>query len=248
MYFDPSDRASLKAHAKRCMKTLSPGIYLVTLLMMVLNYAPDLVTNGNVFSQILQADSLEQAVEIYQNSGVSGGFALSLAMLVLNLFLSLVTFGWQLYCLRASRGEEPGGAETLFACFRQFWRFFCAQVLMSVFTFLWTCLFIIPGLIAIVAYSQTVYIMLDHPEMTPMQAIRASRQLMRGHKWEYFVLEVSFYGWSLLSVCTLGLLSIWLNPYIGITQASYYNGLINWRQEPQEPVEPEPSPEEWWKQ
>lgn len=113
---------------------------------------------------------------------------------------------------------------------------------------MWTCLFIIPGLIAIVAYSQTVYIMLDHTEMTPMQAIRASRQLMRGHKWEYFVLEVSFYGWSLLSVCTLGLLSIWLNPYIGITQASYYNGLINWRQEPQEPVEPEPSPEEWWKQ
>lgn len=248
MYFDPSDRASLKAHAKRCMKTLSPGIYLVALLMMVLNSAPDLVINGNTFSRMLQAGSLDQALEIYQNSGLSGGTALAVAIFILNLFLQLVTFGWQLYCLRASRGEEPGGAETLFACFRQFWRFFCLQVLTAVFTFLLSLLFVIPGIIASFAYSQAVYIMLDHPEMTPMQAIRASRQLMRGHKWECFVLEASFYGWSLLSVCTLGLLSIWLNPYMGITQASYYNGLINWRKEPQEPVEPEPSPEEWWKQ
>lgn len=90
--------------------------------------------------------------------------------------------------------------------------------------------------------------MLDDPGISPMEAIRASRRLMRGHKWEYFVLQMSFFGWSLLSACTLGLLFIWLNPYEAVTNAAYYNGLINWRKEPQEPVEPEPSPEEWWKQ
>lgn len=248
MFFDPTDRAGLKAHAKRCMKVLSPGIYLVSLLLMVLNNAPDLVVGSNTLTSMLQAGSAEQALDIYLSSNLSGSFALPLALLLLNLFLTLVTYGWQLYCLRASRGEEPGGVETLFACFRQLWRFFCAQLLMELFIILWSCLFLIPGIIAIFAYSQTIWIMLDHPEMSPMEAIRASRKLMRGHKWEYFVLELSFYGWMLLSACTLGLLSLWLNPYMGITQASYYNGLVNWQQLPEPQAEPEVSPEEWWKQ
>lgn len=252
MYFDPTDRAALKQHAKRCMKGCAPNIYLVSILCLVLTNAPTLITEGPTLRLMLQADSVEQMMEIYQNGGPGGGFALTLAIMIMNVFLSLVMVGWKLYCLRASREEEPGGAETLFICFRQFWRFYCAQLLMSIFIMLWTFLFIIPGIIASYSYTQTFYIMLDHPDMTPMEAIRASKQMMRGHKAEYFVLQLSFLGWALLTGFTFGLLEIWLEPYMQVTFANYYNALINWRKP--EPVSPEaepqpfPDPEEWWKQ
>ena len=108
----------------------------------------------------------------------------------------------------------------------------------------------IPGIIATYAYTQTFYIMLDHPDMSPLQAIRASRQLMRGHKFEYFLLQLSFLGWSFLSLFTFGLLEIWLKPYAEVTYAGYYNALINWRKPaPTAPeAEADPQPEEWWKQ
>lgn len=250
MYFDPTDRPALKAHAKGCLKAAAPNIYLVAILCLVLTNAPTYVTEGPTLRLMLQADSLEQAMEIYQNGGAVGGFALTLAVMAMNIFLSLVQCGWRLYCLRASRQEDTGSFETLFACFKQFWRFFSAQMLIELFVMLWTFLFIIPGIIASYSYSQTFYIMLDHPDMTPLEAIRASKQLMRGHKAEYFVLQLSFLGWALLTGFTFGLLQIWLEPYMQVTFACYYNGLTNWRKP--EPVtaeaEPFPDPEEWWKQ
>ena len=252
MYFDPTDRPALKQHAKRCMKATSPNIYLVSLLCIALPRAAALVTEGPTLRLMLQAGSFEKALEIYQNGGPSGGFALTLAVVLMNMFLCIVQCGYKLYCLRAAREEDTGGVETLFVCFKQFWRFYCAQLLMSLFIMLWTFLFIIPGIIASYSYTQTFYIMLDHPDMTPMEAIRASKQLMRGHKAEYFVLQLSFLGWALLTGFAFGLLQIWLEPYMQVTLANYYNALINWRKP--EPVSPEaepqpfPDPEEWWKQ
>ena len=119
---------------------------------------------------------------------------------------------------------------------------------MDLFIFLWTMLFIIPGIIASLAYSQTIYIMLDHPDMSALDAIRASKQLMKGHKWEYFVLGLSFIGWSILSSFTLGLLSIWLTPYQYVTYANYYNGLVNWTGAPEEEPAGQAAPDEWWKE
>jgi uncharacterized membrane protein len=196
---------------------------------------------------MLQANSPEQALEIYQNSGLGGGFALTLAVMAMNIFLSLVMVGWKLYCLRASREEDTGSVETLFVCFKQFWRFLCAQLLIELFVMLWTFVFIIPGIIASYAYTQTFYIMLDNPDLSPLEAIRASKQLMRGHKFEYFTLQLSFLGWAYLSIFTFGLLGIWLNPYMQVTMANYYNALTGWQ--PRQAEEPMFSqPEEWWNQ
>ena len=94
MYFDPTDRAALKAHAKGCMKRCAPNIFLVSILWLVLTNAPTYVTEGPTLQLMLQADSLEQAVEIYQSSGIGGGIALSLAVMAMNFFLSLVSVGW----------------------------------------------------------------------------------------------------------------------------------------------------------
>ena len=73
MYFDPTDRPALKAYAKRCMRAAAPNIYLVAILCLVLINAPTLVTEGPTLRLMLQADSLEQAMEIYENGGAVGG-------------------------------------------------------------------------------------------------------------------------------------------------------------------------------
>ena len=243
-----TDRVELKLRAKDAMKKAAPNIFLVAFVCLLLTNAPTFVTEGPTIRLMLKADSLEEMMYIYENGGVSGGFLLSLATLAMSIFLNLVTCGWQLYTLRASREEETGGLETLFACFQQFWRFFSAILLMGLFTALWTMLFVIPGIVAIYAYSQTIYIMLDHPEMSAMEAIAASKQMMRGHKAELLVLELSFIGWAIVAGFTFGILLIWLEPYMQVSRANFYNAVSNW----QPYVAPEPdvtaAPEEWWKQ
>ena len=244
----PADRPALKRKAKETLRSHSPRIYLVGLLCSLLTTIGATATEWPTIRLLLRAESLEQMLYLYENStAVSTGFALSIATLAMTLFVNLVTYGWQLFTLRASREEETGGAETLFSCFQQFWRFLLAQLLMNLFITLWSLLFVIPGIIAAFAYSQTIYIMLDNPQISPLEAIGASKQLMRGHKFEYFTLQLSFLGWAYLSIFTFGLLGIWLNPYMHVTMANYYNALTGWQ--PRQAEEPMFSqPEEWWNQ
>lgn len=246
----PADRPALKQKAKETLRANSPRIYLVGILSSLLTTVGVGATEWPTIRVMLRADSLEEMVYLMEQSqAISTGFALSLTTFVMTLFLNLVTCGWQLFTLRASRGEETGGIETLFACFQQFWRFLLAHLLMNLFTFLWSMLFVIPGIIAGYSYTQTIHIMLDNPDISPLEAIAASKQLMRGHKMEYFILELSFLGWAYLSVFTFGLLGIWLNPYMQVTFANYYNALIGWQPaQPQTEEFTPPEPEDWWNQ
>lgn len=100
-----------------------------------------------------------------------------------------------------------------------------AIILTSVFTTLWTFLFIIPGFIATINYSQTYYILIDDNEITAYDAIGESKQMMKGHKLEYLILLLSFSGWFILSILTLGVGFLWLIPYIQLTCANFYNSI-----------------------
>ena len=102
---------------------------------------------------------------------------------------------------------------------------FCTQFLVGLFTFLWSLLLFVPGIIMGCAYSQAMYILADDPSIGPMEAIRRSKEMMNGHKMEYFLLGLSFMGWAFLGVFTLGILYIWLIPYMNATMANYYKSL-----------------------
>jgi len=101
-----------------------------------------------------------------------------------------------------------------------------ATILQGIFVYLWTLLLIIPGIIKGIAYSQTFYILRDHPEFTILEAITESRRKMNGLKWKYFLLELSFIGWGILCLFTLGIGYLWLVPYISTAKATFYNQLI----------------------
>lgn len=90
----------------------------------------------------------------------------------------------------------------------------CLSVLKSLYIFLWTMLFIIPGIIKSYSYFLVEFISRKHPKMSANDCITKSRELMDGHKWELFVFQLSFIGWHLLAILTCGILYIWLAPYI----------------------------------
>lgn len=98
--------------------------------------------------------------------------------------------------------------------------------LRDLFIFLWSLLFIIPGIIKAYSYRMVPYILADDPSIGGKDAITASRQMMDGHKWNTFVLDLSFIGWGILSVLTLGILGIfYVHPYKASTDAELYETL-----------------------
>ncbi|MBU1141414.1 MAG: DUF975 family protein [Firmicutes bacterium] len=97
-----------------------------------------------------------------------------------------------------------------------------ANLLMMVFIFLWSLLFIIPGIIKALAYSMTPYIIAENPEIEAMEAIAKSEEMMKGHKLRLFSLYFSFIGWFILSALTFGVGLFFLLPYIQTTVANFY--------------------------
>lgn len=107
---------------------------------------------------------------------------------------------------------------------KQAWGIFWRQ---GVFTYLWSLLFVIPGIIKSISYSQAMYIALDNPDMSSKECIKMSMDIMKGNKIRYIIMGLSFIGWSLLIPVTLGLISIWLYPYILVSYAGFYRELAN---------------------
>lgn len=106
--------------------------------------------------------------------------------------------------------------------FRPYWRSVMGYFLMAIKVLLWTLLLIIPGAIKILAYSLTPYILKDNPELSCLQAIERSRLMMKGNKWRMFVLILSFIGWFLLGIITLGIGFFWIAPYMYTTMGAFY--------------------------
>jgi uncharacterized membrane protein len=94
-----------------------------------------------------------------------------------------------------------------------------------VFTILWAFLLIIPGIIAALRYSMAYYIMNDYPEISAMEAIERSKELMDGQKMRLFMLCLSFIGWFFVGIITLGLGFFYLMPYWNATVANFYEDL-----------------------
>ena len=92
----------------------------------------------------------------------------------------------------------------------------------SIFIFLWSLLFVIPGIIKTFSYSMSPYILIDNPVMTAGEARRKSIEIMKGNKWKLFCLQFSFIGWILLSILTFGILFLWVIPAMEMSKIAFY--------------------------
>ena len=139
-----------------------------------------------------------------------------------------VSLGYALFNLNLVDGQPPR-FDDLFSQFYRLWAGFCLQLLTSLFIFLWSLLFIIPGIVAAYSYAMAPYILAENPDMTVREAIAASKEMMRGSRWRLFCLGFSFIGWSMLCILTLGIGNLWLRPYREAAQAAFYRDLSGTR-------------------
>ncbi len=121
--------------------------------------------------------------------------------------------------------QEKVGIENFFDGFKDYGRIFGTMLLLYVYTFLWTLLLIVPGIIKSCSYAMTPYILADNPELKFNAAIEKSMKMMDGYKMKYFLLNLSFIGWFLLSILTLGIGLLWLVPYVLVTNVAFYEEL-----------------------
>lgn len=144
---------------------------------------------------------------------------------VLLLFLVMVPLGvgyYQAFKVLFTDGDNKLTANCFRLSFGNYFKNVAAYLLMCLFIFLWTLLLIIPGIIKALAYSMTPFILKDFPELSVNQAINLSQKMMKGHKFDYFWLGLSFIGWILLGLLTLGIGYIWLIPYMYTSYAAFY--------------------------
>ncbi|WP_163102789.1 DUF975 family protein [Peribacillus alkalitolerans] len=148
--------------------------------------------------------------------------------MALSFLLVPVTVSTSWLYLGISRYEKPRILE-IFLIYKEIKiaiKFIFTSIVITVFTLLWSILLIIPGIIRALSYSQTFFLLKDHPEYSVLEAINESKIRMKGFKTKLFLLNLSFIGWGILCIFTLGIGILWLAPYISTSLATFYNELI----------------------
>ena len=118
--------------------------------------------------------------------------------------------------------KKNAAFETLFEYFSHWKTTTIARLLRALYVFLWSLLFIIPGIVAGFSYAMTDYILAEDPELTADEAIQASKSMMMGNRWRLFCLQFSFIGWDILATLAFGIGHLWLTPYKQAAYAAFY--------------------------
>lgn len=137
---------------------------------------------------------------------------------------NVVTVGGKRYYMESRAFMRNAGVGRAFWAFGEgrYWNVVKVMFLKNLFVSLWTLLLIVPGIIKAYQYYMVPYILAENPEMPYKQALQLSKEMMNGHKWNTFVLELSFLGWYLLGALCCGIGVFFVNPYTEATLAELY--------------------------
>ncbi|HJB92027.1 MAG TPA: DUF975 family protein [Candidatus Eisenbergiella merdigallinarum] len=213
------NRALLKQDAKDAMRAATPHPALTTLAYLAISIA---------FSMVICAVSIifgiTGALLGSETVGVFSAFISMILAVVLTLLAATIQFGYYVYCLKVFKHEETGVGE-LFGYFSLFLKIFGLSLWIALFVWLWSLLCFIPGIIAGLRYSQAFFILAENPEKGIRECVNESKLLMSGRLWEFFVLQLSFIPWLILTAITCGIAGLYVTPYTTVTFAGYYLSL-----------------------
>jgi len=127
--------------------------------------------------------------------------------------------------------QARDGEDMIFGdLFKGFYDDFGGNIVLALcvvlFTFLWSLLFVIPGIVKGYAYALVFYIKADHPDYDWKTCLNESQRLMQGKKGALFLLDLSFIGWYLVGALCLGVGTLWVAPYVEATKAHFYQNLL----------------------
>ena len=160
--------------------------------------------------------------------GIISFFTANSFPLVLFIYCPLA-LGCAMTMLHFVRRTKSVSVEDLFSAFNStyYWKSLGLGVLMWVYTFLWSLLLIVPGIIKSCAYFLAPYILADNPELTAEEAICRSMHLMKGHKMQLFLMSLGYLVLTLLSSLLLFIPLLWLMPYYNAVYAKFYEEVKN---------------------
>lgn len=239
------NRIEIKAEAKALIRTGRVNPLLMTLVVMAVAYLLDrvvtLAQTGHMFAAVpvdqliryMEAVAAQDA-EAVMNAAMGlmttlprQGLIATFFSILVSLFTTVLYGGYYIYCMGIrQRLEMPYAAllDGMGVAGKLIW----CSILMGIKIFLWSLLFWVPGIVAAYRYRFAIYNILTDGSLSAGQAIRLSCQQTRGMKGRLFVLDLSFIGWSILSLFTFGLLDIWLTPYKTLCDLAYFEeGQLN---------------------
>lgn len=162
-------------------------------------------------------------------SGIAIGVIIFvLVVFAVALLLSIMVFnplqvGAQKFFINCNSDEEPSLNALSYAFSNSYKNVIKIMFFRGLYIFLWTLLFIIPGIIKAYEYMMIPYILAENPDMPMEDVFERTKAMMDGEKWRTFVLDLSFLGWHLLGACTCCVLTIlYVNPYYYLTLSELY--------------------------
>ena len=244
-----TDRKLLKQNAREAIRGTRPSPVLVTLavlLILLVTQALSLSLNGELDAYIAMAQNAARGRFVLVEAEGSAGIFPWLLTIALDLMSMVVSMGYTLYAMRVHRRQSPGFGD-VFDAFGMFFRVIVLSIvrslLVSAASFAYAlpaaalglyidpilaaviCIpFMAPIFIVMYVYRLADYILLDNPTFPAVQCLGMGRLASRGRRWEMFLLDLSFLGWTLLCVFPPALL--WVRPYIAVTYAGYYDAVM----------------------
>lgn len=185
-----------------------------------------MLLTGAVLSLITWLSGGGHAIQtISERGNVTVSVRANAGSLLSLLLFGPLTIGTNYFFIKNAQDERDElSVTTPFSqAFQNYPRKLGGSLWMGLFVFLWSLLLVIPGVIKAFSYCMTPYILADCPKVKARDALKISMDMMEGHKWEAFVLLLSFIGWIILSLLTFGLVAVfYTTPYMRSTMAVYY--------------------------
>lgn len=217
-------REVLKERAKAVLKTNYWKSFLISLVIVIAGGDGHGGGSGGGGNNSVRSTIGETANQIVDSRSI---IIIAIgAILIVIAFRILLGYplevGGRRYFIRSSEYKDNSGCFGYAFDGRNYTGIIVSMLLMSIYSLLWTLLFIIPGIIKYYAYRMVPYILADNPNIGAKRAIEVSNEMTMGHKLDMFVLDLSFIGWYLLGALALGIGVIFVNPYVNATEAELY--------------------------
>lgn len=231
------DRPRLKSRAKDLIRRSRPGVLACGAIYLIIALVLSNLT-ARAMSVNITMDKLRYLQDHLMSSNPDPDYLYALLQsmqppasayaikVLLDFSAQIVAVGYTIFLLNTIRRSEPSFGNLLDG-FAMLPRLLVLTLLESLIVGLLSLLLVVPGIIASYRYRMALYLLIDHPEMSPVQCLRESGRMMKGHKMELFVLDMSFIGWTMLTgIPGIGtVLQLWTIPYMELTFCLYYEWL-----------------------